>query len=94
MILIFIPFYVVSLVVSDPHALVVQLFTYFPYTAPVTAMLRNGFGSLSPLEAGIVITELFVLGVVALRLAVRLFRYGSIEYSRKVSLRSVFASKQ
>ncbi len=64
MILIFVPFYAVSLVVSDPHALIVQLFTYFPYTAPVTAMLRNGFGSLSPLEATIVITELFVLGVV------------------------------
>jgi ABC-2 type transport system permease protein len=94
MILIFVPFYIVGIVVSDPHALIVQLFTYFPYTAPVTAMLRNGFGSLSPLEAGIVVTELFVLGVIALRLAVRLFRYGSIEYSRKVSLRSVFAGRE
>ncbi len=94
MILIFVPFYIVGIVVSDPHALVVQLFTYFPYTAPVTAMLRNGFGSLSPLEAGIVVAELFVLGVLALRLAVRLFRYGSIEYTRKVSLRSVFAGKE
>jgi len=81
MILIFVPFYAASLIVSDPHALIVQAFTYFPYTAPVTAMLRNGLGSLNPLEATLVIAELFVLGVLMLRLAVRLFRYGSIEYS-------------
>lgn len=91
MILIFVPFYVVSLVVSDPHSFVVQAFTFFPYSAPVTAMLRNGFGSLSMLEATIVITELFGLSVITLRLAVRLFRYGSISYNDKVSLRAVFA---
>jgi len=90
MALIFIPFYVVALVVSDPQAPIVQIFTYFPISAPVTAMLRNAFGSLNPVESGIVIAELFVLGFIALRVAVHLFRYGSIEYSRKLSLRTVF----
>ncbi|MFF2347007.1 hypothetical protein [Pseudarthrobacter sp. NPDC058119] len=51
-----------------------QVFTYFPLTAPVTALLRNGFGTLSPLEAGIVIVELFVVGILILRLAVHLFQ--------------------
>jgi len=87
MIVVFIPFYIVSLIVSDPHALIVRIFTYFPYSAPVTAMLRNSFGSLSPTESSVVIAELFILGFVALRLAVRLFRYGSIAYSKKLSLR-------
>jgi len=73
--------------VSDPQALVVQIFTYFPFSAPVTAMLRNGFGSLTPLEWAIVIAELFMFGFIALRLAVYLFRYGSIEYSRRLSVR-------
>ena len=90
MALIFVPFYVVSLIISDPHALIVQIFTYFPFTAPVTAMLRNGLGSLSPLESAIVITELFTIGLIALRLAVHLFRYGSLEYSRKLSIRNTF----
>lgn len=94
MALIFVPFYAVSLVVSDPHAFIVQLFTYFPYSAPVTAMLRNGFGSLSPLESTIIIVELFTLGIIVLKLAVRLFRYGSIEYTKKVSLRTVFAKQR
>jgi ABC-2 type transport system permease protein len=54
-------------------------------------MLRNGFGSLSVAAAAIVIVELFVLGAFALRVAARLFRYGSIEYTRKVSIRTAFA---
>lgn len=94
MALIFVPFYAVTLVVSDPHAFIVQIFTYFPYSAPVTAMLRNGFGSLNPIESIIVIVELFALGIVVLRIAVRLFRYGSIEYSKKVSLKTVFARQR
>ncbi|MBG0738078.1 ABC transporter permease [Paeniglutamicibacter antarcticus] len=92
MALIFIPFYIVTLVVSDPQALIVQIFTYFPLSAPVTAMLRNAFGSMSPVESGTVIVELFALGFLALRLAVYLFRYGSIEYSRKLSLKTVLGT--
>lgn len=86
MALIFVPFYAISLILSDPHSPVVQAFTYFPLSAPVTAMLRNGFGTLSTTEAIIVIAELFILGILVLRLAVHLFRYGSIQYSSKLSI--------
>lgn len=92
MTLIFIPFYIFSLIASDPGALIVQIFSYFPYSAPVTGMLRNGFGTL-PLWQGIfVVVELWVLSAIVLRLAVRLFRYGSIEYSRKLSIREIFSA--
>lgn len=89
----FVPFYIVSLIVSDPQAPIVQIFTYFPFSAPVTAILRNAFGSLSLAEAAIVIAELFGFGFLALRLAVYLFRYGSIEYSKKLSLRTVLGRR-
>lgn len=88
MALIFVPFYAVALVVSDPHAVIVQIFTYFPFSAPVTALLRNGFGSLSVLEAAIVIVILYARAAVMLRLAVRLFQYGSISYTSKVNIRT------
>jgi ABC-2 type transport system permease protein len=93
MILIFIPFYTVTLVVSDPSAFIVQVFTFFPYSAPVTALLRNAFGTLPLWQAIFVIVELFVLSAIVLRLAVRLFRYGSIEYTRKVSIRDVLSRR-
>jgi ABC-2 type transport system permease protein len=92
MILMFVPLYAVSLIISDPNGLVVQVFTYFPYSAPVTAMIRNATGSLSAGEAAIVIAILLALSAVVLRLAVRLFRYGSIQYTSKLSLKTVFSS--
>ncbi|GAA3892256.1 ABC transporter permease [Leifsonia kafniensis] len=87
MILIFVPFYTISLIISDPTALIVQIFTFFPYSAPVTALLRNAFGTLPLWQAIVIIAELWILAALVLRLAVRLFRYGSIEYSRKISIR-------
>ena len=94
MALIFVPFYAVSLIISDPEALIVQVFTYFPLTAPVTALLRNGFGTLGAVESAIVIAEVFIVGILILRLAVHLFRYGSIEYGRKLSIAGTFRRKE
>jgi ABC-2 type transport system permease protein len=48
---------------------------------------------LSPLESAIVIVELFVVGFLILRLAVHLFRYGSIQYSRKLSIAGTFRKR-
>lgn len=84
--LMFIPFYVIMLILSDPEALVVQIFTFFPYTAPVTALLRNAFGTLSAIDAAIVISTLMVLGTIIIMLAVRLFRYGAMQYDGRLSL--------
>ena len=90
-ILLVMPLYALSSIVSTPHSFVVQVFTYFPYSAPLTAMLRNAFGTLNGWEAAVVIVELFLLSAVVLQLAVRLFRYGSIQYTSRVSLKTVFA---
>ncbi|MEX5303235.1 ABC transporter permease [Kocuria sabuli] len=90
----FIPFYAISLIISDPGALIVQVFTWFPLTAPVTGMLRNAFGTLDPVTAGIIIVELFVLGVLVLKVAVQLFRYGSIAYTDKLNLRTVLGRRR
>jgi ABC-2 type transport system permease protein len=94
MALIFVPFYAISLIISDPRAPIVQIFTYFPLSAPVTAMLRNGFGTLTAPEATIVIAELFIVGFFILRLAVHLFRYGSIQYSSKLSIAGTFRKRK
>jgi ABC-2 type transport system permease protein len=91
--LIFVPFYAISLIISDPRAPIVQVFTYFPLSAPVTALLRNGFGTLSPAESVVIIAELFITGFLILRLAVHLFRYGSIQYSSKLSIAGTFRKK-
>lgn len=88
-----IPLYAVSFAISTPQAPIVQILAYFPYTAPITALILNAFGSLPLWQAIIIIVELFVLSFIVLRLAVRLFRYGSIEYSNKVSIKDVLGRR-
>lgn len=90
---IFIPVYIVTLIISAPQMLIVQIFTYFPFSAPVTALLRNGFGSLGTVEAYIVIAILYVSSALMFRLAVRLFQYGSVSYNSKVSIRKALGTR-
>lgn len=93
-ILLIVPFYIFQLILSDPESTIVQVMTYFPLTAPVTAMLRNAFGSLDPTAATIVIAMLLILGAVIIRLAVQLFRYGAMQYDSKLSLSSIRQRKE
>ena len=93
MALIFVPLYVIGLVVSDPHAVIVQIFTYFPFSAPTTALIRNGLGTLGLAESVLVIAILFICAAAMLRLAVNIFQYGSISYTKKVPLRSVLVHR-
>ncbi|WP_374006992.1 ABC transporter permease [Leifsonia sp. LS-T14] len=88
-----IPLYASGFAISSPQSPIVQLLAYFPYTAPITALILNAFGSLPLWQAIIIIVELFVLAFVVLRIAVRLFRYGSIEYTNKVKVRDVLGRR-
>lgn len=89
-----IPIYVIAQIISDPSAPIVRLFTFFPTTAPMTALLRNAFGNLSTVDAIIVIVEVYIAATVAIWLAIQLFRSGSIEYSRRVDIRRVLTRRR
>lgn len=89
----FAPLWALALVIQSPQSFIVQVLTYFPYTAAPTAMIRNSLETLSTTEAAIVIIELFVLSLIMFRIAVRIFRYGSIEYSRRVRLDAALAKR-
>jgi ABC-2 type transport system permease protein len=83
----FLPFYAVSMLIAEPRGVVSQIFTYFPLTSPVTAMLRNAAGALDWWEALIVLVELFAFAALLLAMGVRLFRTGSISYNAKLDVR-------
>jgi ABC-2 type transport system permease protein len=93
MILIFGPLYAVTLFISQPDTLLVKILSFFPLTAPIPLMLRNAVGNLSFTEAGIAIVILAISAVIALAIAVRMFRYGALEYSRRLSLKVIFSKK-
>lgn len=89
-ILIFGPLYAASLFVSSPDAPIVQFLSYFPFTAPIPLLLRNAVGNLSAPEALLAITILLLTGVIMLNIAVKVFGYGALEYSRRLSLKEIF----
>ncbi len=89
----FLPIYAIGLIITSPHTPIVQVFTLFPYTAPVTALARNALGSLPLWMAVVDIVVLFGLSAVMLQIAVGVFKYGSIEYGKKVSLKGAFAAR-
>lgn len=86
-----IPLYAIGLIISDPEQLTVQIFSYFPLTAPVTLMIRNAIGNISHGELSIGIAVLTISGIAALTIAINTFRYGTLEYTRKLSLKEIFA---
>lgn len=86
-IMLFLPLYAVIMIATDPRGVVAQIFTFFPLTAPVTALVRNATGSLYWWEALIVVVELFICATALLALGVRLFRTGSISYDARLNVR-------
>lgn len=93
MLFIFGPLYAVTLFISSPDATIVRFLSFFPLTAPIPLMLRNAVGNLSPLEATLGIVILAVSATIALIVSVRLFRYGALEYSKRLSLKTIFSRK-
>ena len=83
------PVYAIQNIIDSPHALIVTVFTYFPLTAPLTALLRNAVGSFSIGEALGALAVIIVSAIVAVWFAVRAFRYGSMEYGRRVGIKEL-----
>lgn len=87
------PLYAVSLFVSMPDAPIVRFLSLFPLTSPIPLLMRNAAGNLQPWEIAAGAFILFVSSIFVLILAVRVFRFGALEYSRKVSLKEMFARR-
>lgn len=90
MMLVFGPLYAAPLFISAPESPIVQFLSYFPLTAPIPLMLRNAVGNLELWQAGLSIGILLLTTIFILTIAVRVFRTGALEYSRKLSLREIF----
>lgn len=92
MTLIFGPLYAVTLFISAPTSTLVTFLTFFPLTAPIPLMLRNAVGNLSVSDALIGIVILAISATIIMAIAIRLFRYGALEYSKRLSLRTLFVT--
>lgn len=93
MMLVFGPLYAASLFISAPESSLVQFLSYFPLTAPIPLMLRNALGNLSYTEGLIGLAIIVVTAIVITAIGIRIFRFGALEYSRRLSFKEIFARK-
>lgn len=89
----FAPLYAAPLFISSPDSPLVQVLSYIPLTSPIPLLLRNAVGNLSLNEALIAIALLIITTAFAIRIGVRIFKYGALEYSRKLSAKEVFGKR-
>lgn len=93
MILLFGPLYAVTMFISMPDAPLVKFLSLFPLTSPIPLMLRNAAGNLGLGEATLGIAILAAAAIIVIAIAVRIFRFGALEYNRKLSAKEIFARK-
>lgn len=89
MTLIFVPLYAAPLFVTSPGSLAVTILTFFPLTAPIPLLIRNAIGNLTTTETIIGVAMLFIFAAIVFVIAARLFQTGAVEYSKKMSLKSL-----
>lgn len=74
------PLYLMQMFMMTEPNFIVQFFTYFPLSAPVALMLRQGFGTISTWEYCIGLAVVFAAAVVMIRLAVITFQKNAINF--------------
>lgn len=89
----FVPSWFLWTVLTDPDNKVVQFITYFPLTAPTTALLRNTVGNISVAEASLSLGIMAVTAAITLWLVIRIFPKGALEFQNPLSLKAIFSKK-
>lgn len=84
------PLYAAAAIVTSPDKPIVKVFTFVPFFAPVTLMLRNALGNLSPAEALTGVVIVLASAIVAVIVAIQSFRFGSLQFTRKLTLKEIF----
>jgi ABC-2 type transport system permease protein len=85
----FLPIYAIGYIINSTHTLIVDIFTFFPLTAPTTLLIRNAIGTLPGGEALAAVAVVAVCAVIAIAFAMRAFRYGAMEYGRRISIKEI-----
>jgi len=83
------PLIFLQFLLKDPNSLLMQVLTWFPYTAPFVAMVRLTLVTVPPYQIVVSIAILVIAIVILTRLAARIFRMGMLTYGKRVSFREV-----
>ena len=86
----FIPFYFITMLVTNPDNPIVRFLTFFPLTSPVVALVRNTVGNMSLLESWLALITMIFFMCISIWVAVRAFRLGALEFGSTIKLSKLF----
>lgn len=86
----FIPFYFISLLLTDPENPIVRFLTFFPLTSPVITLIRNTVGNMSTIESWLALGVMTIFMLASIWLAVRAFKLGALEFSQSIKISKLF----
>lgn len=92
--LVTIPFYVVTPIMMNPNGALAIVLSYFPFSAPITVLLRMAFTTLPTWEITLNILILVIVAVFTVWLAGRAFRMGMLQYGKKITLKELFGKRE
>ncbi len=84
-----VPFYLLVSFITDPGGPVALALTLFPLTAPVSILLRMGFGYVPAWQLVVSLVLLALTTLVVVWASARLFRWGLLRYGKRPSLREM-----
>jgi ABC-2 type transport system permease protein len=83
------PFFFIISFITDPNGVAVTALTLFPLTAPVTVIMRMGFGTVPTEQIVLSIALLALTTALAVWVSARLFRWSILMYGKRPSLRQI-----
>ncbi|MCS7072116.1 MAG: ABC transporter permease, partial [Anaerolinea sp.] len=84
-----IPFFILFEFFVNPDGPLVTALTLIPFTAPVTVIIRMGFGTVPAWQLAVSIALLVLATLVLVWASARIFRYTLLMYGKRPGLREL-----
>ena len=88
-----VPLYLAGLLINNPNAVLPTVFTFLPFTALLTIILRNVFASVPLWQVGAAFALQVLYAIAALWLAGRAFRIGMLQYGQRLNWRKLLKAR-
>ncbi len=87
-----IPIYFAPIILSDPSGTVSLIVSYFPLTSSLILLFRNALGEIALWESIFSGTILIAYVMASFYLSFKMFEYGALEYSKRISFKRLAKS--
>lgn len=87
-----IPFFFISTFVIEPNGPTAVLLTLIPFTAPMSVLLRLGFGAVPPIQMVASLFLLFLTTFVVAWASARVFKWAVLRYGKRPTLRELLGA--